>query len=184
MAHVYQQWNYVSIHWTFLPKQWLRGLIEQNLMEPHLNDQFLLKSLDITNLEHCQHLWNLAARIDGGLPRVIDAVCLLVKRRGIQCIQQHSLPAKAPPSNFTEIPPSPQSSSTPIPSSHATAKWVIAELLELHSDLCKLRETVGDIPLKSVWSDILNDTPLVAEWLAKYVDMEFRNLKNDSSYFL
>jgi hypothetical protein len=185
MSHVYQQWNYVSIHWTFLPKHWLRSQIEQHLMEPHLNDHFLLKSLDIKNLEHCQHLWNLAARIDGGLPRVLDAICLLVKRRGIQCIQQHSVPTKSPPSsNLTNISASPQTSSTLAPSSHSTAKWVIGELLDLHGELCKFRETVGDIPLKTVWSDILNESPLVAEWLAKYVDLEFRNLKDDSASFL
>ena len=153
LQHVYQQWQYVSTHWTFLPKTWLRTLVELHLLEPHLNGEYLLKSLDITHLEHCQRLWYLAARIDGGLPRVLEAVCALVKQQGIQCIQQDQ----------------------------PTAKIVISGLLELHTQVSALKSTVGDIPLKPVWADILNQTPLVAEWLAKYVDLEFKNFKSETS---
>ena len=35
--------------------------------------------------------------------------------------------------------------------------------------------------MKPAWSDILNETPLVAEWLAKFVDLEFKNLKSETS---
>ncbi|KAI2508977.1 cullin-like protein [Fragilaria crotonensis] len=138
LQHVYQQWQFVSTQWNFLPKTWLRALLEQFLLEPHLNAEYLLKSLDITHHEHCQHLWFLASRIDGGLPRVLDA-------------QQ------------------------------PTAKLVIGGLLQLHEQLCALRAIVGEIPLKPAWADVLNHTPLVAEWLAKYIDLEFKNLKSETS---
>ena len=166
LRHVYEQWQFVSTQWSFLPKTWLRALLEQYLLEPHLNTEYLLKSLDITHLEHCQRLWFLASRIDGGLPRVLDAVSTHVKQRGIQCIQQHQQSAS---------PPSTQQQLQPI------AKLVIGGLLQLHEQLCLLRATVGEIPLKPVWADVLNQTPLVAEWLAKYIDLEFKNFKSETS---
>ena len=171
LRHVYGQWQFVSTQWNFLPKTWLRALLEQYLLEPHLNTEYLLKSLDITHLEHCQRLWFLASRIDGGLPRVLDAVSTHVKQQGIQCIQQHQ-----------------QSTSPLSPSTHQqqqqlqpTAKLVIGGLLQLHEQLCALRATVGEIPLKPAWADVLNHTPLVAEWLAKYIDLEFKNFKSETS---
>ena len=170
LQHVYQQWQFVSTQWTFLPKTWLRALLEQYLLEPHLNAEFLLKSLDITHIEHCQRLWFLASRIDGGLPRVLDAVSTHVKQHGIQCIQQHQ-----------QSPSSSQQQQQQQQQMQPTAKLVIGGLLQLHEQLCALRATVGDIPLKPAWADILNHTPLVAEWLAKYIDLEFKNLKSETS---
>jgi cullin-4 len=153
LLHAHQQWQYVSTHWTFLPKTWLRTLVEIHLLEPHLNGDYLLKSLDITHLDHCQRLWYLAARIEGGLPRVLAAVSSLAKQKGLQCLQQ--------------VQPTP--------------KAVISGLLELHSQLRLLQDTVGDIPLKPVWTEIMNQSSLVAEWLAKFVDLEFKNFKSETS---
>ena len=173
LQHVYQQWQFVSTQWNFLPKTWLRALLEQYLLEPHLNTEYLLKSLNITHLEHCQRLWFLASRIDGGLPRVLDAVSTHVKQHGIQCIEQHQ---QAPSSALTpSLPQQQQQQQQP------TAKLVIGGLLQLHEQLCALRATVGDIPLKPAWADVLNHTPLVAEWLAKYIDLEFKNFKSETS---
>jgi cullin 4 len=174
LLHVHQQWQYVSTQWTFLPKTWLRALVELHLLEPHLNGEYLLKSMDITHLEHCQRLWNLAARIEGGLPRVLEAVCAHVKQRGLQCIQQPQQQQQQQQLPSQENQPQPQE--PPL-----TPKSVVGGLLELHGQLCSLRAVVGDIPLKPVWADVLNQTPLVAEWLAKYVDLEFKNFKNETS---
>lgn len=147
LAYVHQQWMFVSQVWSFLPKTWLRTLLEVHLLEPHLNNEFLLHELDVTNLQHCQKMWLLAARLDGGLTRVLHAVCQLTKKEGLACL------GKEP-------------------------KGVVQGLLDLQERLQRLQEVVGDLPLKPVWTDVLNDEPsAVAEYLAKHVDGMFRNSK-------
>mmetsp|Transcript_7539 Transcript_7539/g.11498 ORF Transcript_7539/g.11498 Transcript_7539/m.11498 type:complete len:747 (-) Transcript_7539:77-2317(-) len=157
LKFVSKQWHYVSEQWTFLPKTWLRTIVEARLLEPHLNDEYLLKELDITNLDHCQRLWFLAARLDDGLKRVLDAVASLVKKIGLAHVT----------SGTAEI--------------SATPKSIISSLLQLHSQIESLQKVVGDIPLKAVWTEIMNHSSLVAEWLAKYVDVEFKNFKSETS---
>ena len=152
LQYVYNQWTYVSHSWGFLPKTWLRTLLETHLLEPHLNSQFLLNELDITNIPHCQRLWQLANRLEDGLSRVLGAVCSLVRKQGLQCVKQQN----------------------------PTPKLVIGGLLTLHSQLAALARVVGELPLKQTWTEVVNVTPLVAEWLAKYVDLEFKNFKQET----
>ena len=147
LSYTYQQWVYVSQHWTFLPKTWLRTLLETHLFEPHLSAEHLLNDLDITNLPHCQKLWLLAGRLGDGLPRVLSAVCKLSKKDGLDCLAKDQ-------------------------------KTVVPSLLDLQEKLRRLQEVVGELPLKSVWNDVLNEEPnKVAECLAKHVDTMFRNSK-------
>lgn len=147
---VYGQWMHVSQHWgVFLPKTWLRTMVEVHLLEPHLNPQLLLKDLDFTNLDFFTKLWFLASRLPGGLDRVVAAVVAHGKALGLACVKE----------------------------ANGTPKSVIGGLIHLQDHLSQLQKTVGDIPMKQIWSDVLNVDPNVAEFLAKYIDATLRNHK-------
>jgi cullin 4 len=150
LTFIHAQWMHVSQHWgVFLPKTWLRTMLEVHLLEPHLNTQFLLKDLDFTNLDFFTKLWFLAARLEGGLERVVAAVVAHGKALGLACVKEVN----------------------------GTPKTVIGGLLKLQDHLSKLQKSVGDIPMKQIWSDVLNVDPNVAEFLAKYIDGSLRNHK-------
>ena len=150
LAFVHAQWVHVSQQWgVFLPKLWLRTLIEVHLLEPHLNSLFLLKELDITNIDFCMKLWFLAGRLDGGLERVVAAVVAHGKALGLACVKELN----------------------------GTPKTVIGGLLTLQDHLMQLQKAVGDIPVKQIWTDVLNVDPNCAEFLAKYIDGSLRNHK-------
>jgi len=182
LKFVSNQWHYISNYWSnFLPKTWLRTIVEVRLLEPHLNKEYLLKVLDITNLNHCEKLWHLAARLENGTSRVIEAVCNLVKKQGLEqvemgCNSDNGRKISSPGKSTSN-----GDSNTQIKSPVQISKVVISELLQMHSQLQKLQSVVGEIPLKAVWTEIMNHSSLVAEWLAKYVDIEFKNFKVEKS---
>jgi len=153
VSFVHAQWMHVSQYWgVFLPKQWLRTLIEVHLLEPHLNTNYLLKDLDLVNLDFFAKVWFLAGRLEGGLERVVTAVVAHGKALGLAYVREVN----------------------------GTPKTIIGGLLHLQDHLSTLQKSVGgggDIPVKQIWSEVLNVDPNVAEYLAKYIDITLRNHK-------
>jgi cullin-4 len=86
VSYVYEKWVHVSHNWTFLPRTWVRTLVEVELLQPHLPK--LLESLDIISVDHVCRLWTLTSRSPEGSQQVQDAICQHAKTRGQLVMQQ------------------------------------------------------------------------------------------------
>jgi cullin-4 len=89
VSYVYEKWVHVSHNWTFLPRTWVRTLVEVELLQPHLPK--LLESLDIILVDHVCRLWKLTSRSPEGSQQVQEAICQHAKTRG-QLIMQQTQP--------------------------------------------------------------------------------------------
>jgi len=45
LRFIHEKWWHVSTKWTFLPRSWLRTLVEMRLLKPHMTDQYLFKDI-------------------------------------------------------------------------------------------------------------------------------------------
>jgi cullin-4 len=227
ISYVYQKWMHVSYQWTFLPRTWIRTLIEVHLLQPHLTTEWLLHSDNVTMLleedEHNQtdltiatpmstsltvedaaattaiviataassissrtpssphwvQLWMLAGRLPEGHKTMTTALCNYTKTKGLAIVNQA----------FT---------------SPAAAKTMIGNLLVLQRRMAKWQQRLAQVTstaasnnsgtttttsspsaidaLKHVWEDIVNvahgnNSQMVAEGLAKYMDPLMRSTK-------
>mmetsp|Transcript_45071 Transcript_45071/g.109043 ORF Transcript_45071/g.109043 Transcript_45071/m.109043 type:complete len:788 (+) Transcript_45071:296-2659(+) len=173
IAYCHSKWMHVAYSWSrFLPKSTCVTLLENNLFRPHLNDEWLLKPSNFDPLVEeiksagtntptaIQQLWMLCGRLPGGYKVIAGAVARYAKTRGLAMMKS-------------------------IGDSKA-GKQKIAELLQLQSELSTL---ISSLPhgaehcsLKHVWEDVVNppldsDTNVVAEALAKYVDIHMKDAK-------
>jgi cullin-4 len=187
ISYCHAKWMHVAYHWSrFLPKSTCVTLLEVHLFLPHLQPEWLLHSEHFdplleqeptnttniintntnTNLNrkdhptHIQQLWILAGRLAGGYKLVAGAVSNYAKTRGLALM-------------------------TGMPDSK-TGKQKIAELLDLQGRLqqllAQLPHAAEHVSLKNVWEDVVNppmenNTNVVAEALAKYVDLYLRDAK-------
>lgn len=173
IAYCHSKWMHVAHHWSrFLPKSTCLSLLENNLFQPHLQAEWLLKPSNFdplvepgpsaanANPAAIQQLWMLAGRLMGGYKLVAGAISQYAKSRGLAMMQSMGDPKNG--------------------------KQKIGELLDLQSQLQKL---LANLPhatehcaLKHVWEDVVNpstenDTNVVAEALAKYVDNYMKDAK-------
>lgn len=86
VSYVYEKWLHVSQNWTFLPRTWVRTLVEVELLKPQLDR--LLESLDIKLVDHVCRLWSLTLRLPEGSQQVQDAICQHAKTRGQLVMQR------------------------------------------------------------------------------------------------
>jgi cullin-4 len=86
VSYVYEKWIHVSHNWTFLPRTWVRTLVEVEVVQPHLSK--LLECLDITSVDHVFRLWTLTLRLPEGSPQMQEAICRHAKTRGQLVMQQ------------------------------------------------------------------------------------------------
>jgi cullin-4 len=178
IAYCHAKWMHVAYHWSrFLPKSTCVNLLENHLFKPHLQAEWLLNPTNFDplleeggqpstssnskgNPSSIQQLWMLAGRLVGGYKLVATAISQYSKTRGLAMMSSMS-DSKA-------------------------GKQKIAGLLELQR---QLRQLLAQLPhaaencsLKQVWEDVVNpttdnDTNMVAEALAKYVDAYLRDAK-------
>eukprot|EP00980_Cylindrotheca_fusiformis_P028787 scaffold22642_cov134-Cylindrotheca_fusiformis.AAC.42 len=173
IAYCHSKWMHVAYNWSrFLPKATCVTLLENHLFRPHLHPDWLLKpsnfdplveerkSASNTNPTPIQQLWMLAGRLPGGYKLVAGGIANYAKTRGMIMMQSMS-DSKA-------------------------GKQKIAELLTLQK---QLQQLLSNLPhaaehcaLKQVWEDVVNpplenDTNVVAEALAKYVDVFMKDAK-------
>jgi hypothetical protein len=202
IAYCHAKWMHVAYHWSrFLPKSTCVTLLEVHLFQPHLQLEWLLHpdhfdplleeegeptnininmNMHNTNMNmhntitntnhhsgnnkdhptHIQQLWILAGRLAGGYKLVAGAISNYAKTRGLALM-------------------------TGMPDSK-TGKQKIAELLDLQGRLqqllAQLPHAAEHVSLKNVWEDVVNppmenNTNVVAEALAKYVDLYLRDAK-------
>jgi cullin-4 len=173
ISYCHSKWMHVVYHWSrFLPKSTCVTLLENNLFQPHLQNEWLLEksnfdplveegtSTSNTIASPIQQLWMLAGRLVGGYKLVAGGIARYAKKRGLVMMQS-------------------------INDSKA-GKQKIAELLQLQSRLQKLLSNLPHAAehcaLKHVWEDVVNpstdsDTNAVAEALAKYVDAYMKDAK-------
>lgn len=173
ISYCHSKWMHAAYHWSrFLPKSTCVTLLENNLFRPHLQPEWLLKpsnfdplveegkSASNTNPTSIQQLWMLAGRLPGGYKLVAGGIARYAKTRGM-AMMQSMRDSKA-------------------------GKQKIAELLDLQG---QLQQLISNLPhgaehcgLKHVWEDVVNppmenDTNVVAEALAKYVDVFMKDAK-------
>jgi cullin-4 len=174
IAYCHAKWMHVAYHWSrFLPKSTCVNLLENHLFKPHLQAEWLLNPINFDplleeggqptskgNPSPIQQLWMLAGRLVGGYKLVAIAISFYSKTRGLAMMNSMN-DSKA-------------------------GKQKIADLLELQSQLqqllAQLPHATEHCSLKHVWEDVVNptsdnDTNVVAEALAKYVDAYLRDAK-------
>jgi cullin-4 len=188
ISYCHQKWMHVAYHWSrFLPKQTCVHLLENYLFKPHLQSEGLLQPSNFDPLVEeaaqpstpsaarnsagnpmmgvsptaIQQLWMLAGRLPGGYKLVGGAIAQYAKARGVAMMKSLG--------------------------DSKVGKQKIAELLALQSQiqqlLAQLPHAVEHCALKNVWEDVVNpssefnDTNVVAEALAKYVDAYLKDAK-------
>lgn len=197
IAYCYGKWMHVAYHWSrFLPKSTCVHLLENYLFKPHLHVDWLLNpenfdpileeafalsqsarvtagpstgpASTMTSTSSIQQLWMLAGRLPGGYKLMGNAISNYTRSRGT--ILMTSMGSVAGDKAVTTN------------NAAKAGKQKIAELLELQRQLKQLLALLpharDHCALKHVWEDVVNpsfndhhdDTHLVAEALAKYVD--------------
>lgn len=173
IAYCHSKWMHVAYHWSrFLPKSTCVTLLENNLFSPHLHSEWLLKPSNFdplveeaqtsatNNPSPIQQLWMMAGRLIGGYKLVAGAISNYAKTRGLALMKSMTDPK--------------------------AGKQKIADILELQRQLQKLLlnlpHAAEHCALKHVWEDVVNpssvnDTNVVAEALAKYVDLHMKDSK-------
>jgi len=202
--HVAYNWS------RFLPKKTCVKLLEDHLFWPHLQSEWLLnpKHFDpileraftdeslmknattpSTNadsstsyLSTVQHLWMLAGRLSGGYKLIADAISNYARARGSKLMLFASKDGSEGLGKNT--------SNSAIASK--IGKQKIGDLLDLQRRLQQLLSHLSHsndhCALKNVWEDVINptsdqhddDTSMVAEALAKYVDACLKDNKRNS----
>jgi len=186
IEYCYSKWMHVAFNWSrFLPKKTCVKLLENYLFRAHLHTNWLLnpknfdsileKSFAATSSTEnttMTSLWMLAGRLSGGYKLVANAICQYARSRGVELM--NTVGEEGPEIGIKSI----NRSDVVI----KVGKQKIAELLELQK---KLQHLLSYLPhsnehcsLKHVWEDVINptseqhndDTNMVAEALAKYVD--------------
>jgi cullin-4 len=189
IAYCHAKWMHVAYHWSrFLPKSTCVHLLENHLFKPHLQAEWLLHATHFDPLleeqkmnngtttttamttttittggctpSPIQQLWMLAGRLVGGYKLVATSISQYSKTRGLALMNSMN--------------------------DSKTGRQKIASLLELQS---QLQQLLSQLPLaaehcslKHVWEDVVNptddnDTNVVAEALAKYVDAYLKDAK-------
>ena len=189
ITYCHSKWMHVAFHWSrFLPKQICIHLLENYLFKPHLHAEWLLNPASFdplvddvsgpatpiqqhagttsslgsnTTASPMQQSWMLAGRLVGGYKLVGGAIAQYARSRGLALMKSLG--------------------------DSKDGKHKIAELLELQA---QLRQLLSQLPhatehcaLKNVWEDVVNpsldnnDTNVVAEALAKYVDAYLKDAK-------
>lgn len=187
IPYCYAKWMHVAYHWSrFLPKQICVHLLENHLFKPHLHADWLLSpsvfdplveevsgpatparvatvgtNLIGSNPSTIQQLWMLSSRLVGGYKLVGGAIAQYARSRGLAMMKSLG--------------------------DSKIGKQKIGELLDLQAQLqqllSQLPHSVEYCALKNVWEDVVNpsldtnDTNLVAEALAKYVDTYLKDAK-------
>jgi Cullin family/Cullin protein neddylation domain len=211
ISYCFDKWMHVAYHWSrFLPKSTCVFLLENHLFKPHLTSEWLLNpkhfdpiledafasaaaatpsaamaaaasnatSTTTTSSSPIQQLWMLAGRLPGGYKLVGDAIAQYARSRGTALMSAMS---------NTDSSKSGGSSSR----AAMAGKQKISDLLELQRQvrqlLSQLPQSTEYCQLKHVWEDVVNpssdleETNLVAEALAKYVDACLRDNKRQLS---
>jgi hypothetical protein len=203
ISYCFDKWMHVAYHWSrFLPKSTCVFLLENHLFKPHLTSEWLLnpKHFDpileeafaavatatpsaamaaaastttTTSSSPIQQLWMLAGRLPGGYKLVGGAIAQYARTRGMALMSSMNR----------------SDNSKNISTSRAamTGKQKIADLLQLQRQVQQLLSQLSHsneyCQLKPVWEDVVNpssdldETNMVAEALAKYVDTCLRDNK-------
>jgi cullin-4 len=179
--------HWIVSQWPWLPAAWLWSVLDQCLVQTHLNADYLLHPSNLhpllltnmsnnnpssrmlpstpthpstsssTTLSSVQQLWMLAGRLPFGQTAVAAAVAAFAKDQGITCARKIT--------------------------NNVTALVVIQELLLLQGAISSMIRTLPAGPelisLKSVWEDVANThtSPSIAEGLAKFLDQILRSNK-------
>ncbi|KAL3917111.1 MAG: hypothetical protein SGILL_004866, partial [Bacillariaceae sp.] len=204
ISYCFNKWMHVAYHWSrFLPKSTCVFLLETYLFKPHLKAEWLLNpknfdpileeafanaatatpsaaaaasasgssSTTTTSSSPIQQLWMLAGRLPGGNKMVGSTIAQHARTRGVALMKAMNSPDVAKNSNKAAM----------------AGRHKIAELLGLQR---QVRQLLSQLPrasdyckLKDVWEDVINpsndldETNLVAEALAKYVDSCLKDSK-------
>lgn len=208
ISYCYSKWMHVAYHWSrFLPKSTCVHLLENYLFKPHLSTDWLLNpevfdpileeaftlsqsvgavpgnmtgsGSMMTTMSPIQQLWMLAGRLIGGYKLMGTAISNYTRTRGSKLMSATGdVPSEKAPTMIN---------------SAKAGKQKIADLLELQEQikllLAQLPHAKEYCALKQVWEDVVNpsftdhqnDTNLVAEALAKYVDTCLKDNKRQVS---
>jgi cullin-4 len=204
ISYCFEKWMHVAYHWSrFLPKSTCVFLLENYLFKPHLNSEWLLNpnnfdpimeeaftsattsatpsaalaaassstNATTTSSSPIQQLWMLAGRLPGGYKLVGSAIAQHARTRGMALMS--AVGSSEISKNSTKA--------------ALVGKQKIADLLDLQR---QVRQLLSQLPhatdfckLKVVWEDVINpssdmdETNLVAEALAKYVDSCLKDSK-------
>ncbi|GKY90490.1 hypothetical protein MPSEU_000022800 [Mayamaea pseudoterrestris] len=189
----YQRHVHVTV-WPWLPATWLWSILEHNLVQPHLNNEYLLQPTNLfpmLQLELSQQggnmrdkntppivqLWMMASRLPQGQALVGTAIAQFGKAEGLQIVQSYTKAiavAQTTQQQLTNIAPS------------VNATQIVTDLLQLQESM---RTLIGRLPqgkdwihLKSAWEEVCNHDPGLAEQLAKFLDNILRNTKKLDQY--
>lgn len=207
ISYCHSKWMHVAYNWSqFLPKKTCVRLLEDYLFRPHLQAEWLLdpKNFDpilekafaddasavaptvasvgmafstatsssSISSSPIQQLWMLAGRLSDGYKIVSNAISQYARTRGTALISVVG------------------GDSTGSGAASKVGKQKIADLLDLQRQLQKLLALLPHsnehCVLKHVWEDVINpsndqhddETSMVAEALAKYVDACLKDSKN------
>jgi hypothetical protein len=208
ISYCYSKWMHVAYHWSrFLPKSTCVHLLENYLFKPHLSTDWLLNPVVfdpiieeafavvqsagsvvgnlagsgsmMTTMSPIQQLWMLAGRLPGGNRLMGTAISSYTRTRGSKLM--------------SAMGDTPGEKAVNTGSAAKAGKQKIADLLELQE---QIKQLLAQLPhakeycaLKHVWEDVVNpsfkdhhnDTNLVAEALAKYVDTCLKDNKRQLS---
>lgn len=203
ISYCHSKWMHVAYNWSrFLPKKTCVKLLEDHLFWPHLQSQWLLNpkyfdpilekafadeslmsstaassaaaNSSTSYVSTSQQLWMLAGRLSGGYKLVANAISQYARSRGNALMTFAGSGAGSSSAVASKI-----------------GKQKIGDLLELQK---KLQQLLSHLPqsnehcvLKHVWEDVINpasdqhddDTSMVAEALAKYVDVCLKDNKRN-----
>jgi len=94
VTYVYEKWNLVSQVWaTFLPKLWVRSLVEVHLLLPNMAE--ILKQLTIDDMQHVQRLHLLSGRLEHQHSLILERITKYSQERGLSILQQYNYSFKS-----------------------------------------------------------------------------------------
>ena len=94
VAYVYQKWNFVSQQWSvFVPRQWIKSLIEVYLLQPNLPD--IIPKLDLNDDEHIYRLYILTSRLEQAHEQLIASLQQYSQSKGMAILEQETYSHKA-----------------------------------------------------------------------------------------
>ena len=162
LQFAYDKHQHVFVWQPWLPSGWLWSIVEQCLVQPHLNEEYLLNPQHLHPLlraavwqRSCwapaQQLWMLAGRLKGGQAAVATSFVQFVRQEGLQLVADKR------------------------------KEVVVVELLKFRECLTALIQSLPKgsetIQLKSAWEEVVNQDEAIAELLAKHLDLILKSNK-------
>jgi cullin-4 len=94
VEYVMQKWNLVASVWSsFLPKLWIKSLVEVYLLQPNLSD--IITKMTIDDISHVHRLYVLSARLPDQHAAITKQIIDYSQERGKSILEQHQYSYKS-----------------------------------------------------------------------------------------